>query len=116
MLLPRMLDYGLPLLFLLPQLRVKADRFLGANEAVTIGVDAVEVGACAQEIAERHVANAVAVHLAEPQRTNHRRGGRCHAPNTTWRRQDKTAAWQTNRRGNVKLPRDLLGGDDAIAV
>src|SRR5262249_15326345 len=43
-------------------------RLLGADEAVAVGVDLLEVLHAAQPLAARHVAVAVAVHLAEPHR------------------------------------------------
>src|SRR5437899_9562653 len=41
---------------------------LSADEAVAVGVDAAELLARAEKFAARHVAIAVSVHLAEPER------------------------------------------------
>src|SRR5437868_6540492 len=46
--------------------------FVGVDQAIAVAVDAVEVGLGAEELAARNVAVAVAVHLAEPQRTPRR--------------------------------------------
>src|SRR5262245_46677924 len=43
--------------------------FREADEAVAIGIDAIELLAGAQEFATRHVAVAITIHLAEPERS-----------------------------------------------
>src|SRR5262249_54018349 len=48
------------------------DRLLGADEAVAVGVDLVEQLVAARELAPGHVAVAVLVHLAEPERAGPR--------------------------------------------
>src|SRR5262249_32643234 len=51
---------------------VSLDRLLGADEAVAVGVDLVEQLVAAGELAPGHVAVAVLVHLAEPERAGPR--------------------------------------------
>src|SRR5579884_1747677 len=52
---------------------------LGADQAVAVGVDGAELLVGAEELAARHVAVAVGVHLAEPQRPALRAPGGDHA-------------------------------------
>src|SRR5262245_26998804 len=51
------------------EFRVDAVRFLGADQGVAVGVEALEGLVGTEEFAARHVAVPVAVHLAEPLRT-----------------------------------------------
>src|SRR5262249_16800292 len=99
-----------------PSLPLCSLRLFDADKSVAGEVEALEVVVGAEELAARHVAVAVAVHVAEPERAagRHRSagcgsvsGGR-HAPI----REFAAAA----AGGQEKLPRDLGAGQKAVAV
>src|SRR5262245_37885816 len=109
---------------LLPLLRphplVVADGLLQADEAVAVGVDLLELLVGAQKLPPRHVAVAVAVHLAEPQRPRRPRRRRTpHPPSHRGERQDAAVAPAPGGAlAELRLvaARDLVLADGAVAV
>src|SRR5262249_18307980 len=87
--------------------------FFEADVAVAVLVEQLELLGCAEELARRHVAVAVAVHLAEPQRA---RGGnpyRLHLPRN---RPHIRIRVRARGQGQLELVRDLRLGNGPIVV
>src|SRR5215475_12194707 len=79
------------LLFLF-HLFVEGFGFLDGDEPIAVGVDSLELLVRAEELAARHIAIAVAIHLHEPRRTTRRWRWLLRPAATHARRDDRESA------------------------